>query len=143
MLAPVFIGVDVPHRPVLELWLADGFIVHAAFHDPNEPVAPVAEDLRRNLADPPGGGRLSAEDMAALFAAVDALYRIEPWKTLDDDQLIEVNIPELAVQGACLSVIGAWARALECCSSLHLPTTGRCSHCPMRWTKSGRWVSRA
>jgi len=51
--------------------------------------------------------RLSAEDIAALFKAADAFYRLEPWKTLDDDHLIEVNIPELDVQGGCLSIIGA------------------------------------
>lgn len=162
MLAPVFIGVDAPYRPVLELWLVDGFILHAAFHDPNEPIAPIAEDLRLKLLDPPGGvrprrlrlndpgwaadvrrvlpgievtagptpeldeplealvsqlaenqpasylgDRLAADDMAALFAAADALYRIEPWKILDDGQIIQADIPELGVQGVCLSVIGA------------------------------------
>lgn len=51
--------------------------------------------------------RLSAEAMAALFTAADALYRLEPWDAVDDDQLIEVNIPALDVRGACLSIIGA------------------------------------
>jgi hypothetical protein len=162
VLAPAFIGGDAPYRPLLELWVVDGYIVHAALHDPNKPIVPVADDLRRKLLDPPTGvrprrlrlndsawaaelrqalpgievtsgptpelddpleafsahmaqaqpasylgDRLAADDMAALFTAADALYRIEPWQFVDDDQLVEVNIPELGVQGACLSVIGA------------------------------------
>lgn len=162
VLAPLFVGEDAPYRPVLELWVANGYIVHFELHDPNEPIAPVSKELREKLLYPPIGGkprrlrlsdegwaaqvrrelpgldvvsgptpelegpldeltsrmqdespasyledRLSAEDMAALFTAADALYRLEPWKILDDDQLIEVNIPELDVQGACLSIIGA------------------------------------
>lgn len=162
VLAPVFIGVEEPYRPIVELWMADGYILHVEIHDPNGPIPAVSEDLRSKLLDPPRGtaprrlrlndpgwaaqvrpelpgvdvisgptpeldrpldeltshmakgapasyldDRHSAEDMAALFTAADALYRVAPWAIFDDDQLIEVNIPELEVQGACLSIIGA------------------------------------
>ena len=162
VLAPVFVGHDEPYRPVLELWVANDYIVHFELHDPNAPISPVSEDLRQKLLDPPVGrrprrlrlndpdwaaqmrqvlprfdvvsgptpelegplgdltsamdeerppsvleGRLSVEAMAALFTAADALYRLEPWKSVDDDQLIEVSIPALDVRGACLSIIGA------------------------------------
>jgi hypothetical protein len=162
VLAPVFIQGDEPYRPVLEMWVANGYIVHVEVHDPNAPIAPLSEDLQEKLLDPPIGDRprrlrlndpgwaaevrrrlpgldvvsgptpelddplddltarmaegppasylderLSAEDMAAMFTAADALYRLAPWNILDDDQLIEVSIPELDVQGACLSIIGA------------------------------------
>ncbi len=159
---PFVIGEQDPYQPVLELWVADDYIVHFEIHDPNEPMAPVSQDLRQKMLNPPFGGRpgrirlsdpgwaaevrralpgldvvsgptpelneplnqliahleetspasyledhLSAEDMAALFTAAAALHRAAPWEMLDDDQLIEVDIPELGVQGACLSVIGA------------------------------------
>ncbi|MDZ7669457.1 MAG: hypothetical protein U5Q16_08560 [Gammaproteobacteria bacterium] len=159
----MFIEEGEPYRPLLELWVANDYIVHFELHNPNESIAPVSEELRSKLLDPPIGGRprrlrlndagwadqvrrllsgldvvsgptpeleapldeltshimkdnrpasyledgLSAEGMAALFTAADAFYRLEPWNDLDDHHLIEVNIPELDVQGGCLSIIGA------------------------------------
>lgn len=162
VLAPVFIQDELPYRPVLEMWVADGYVIHVEIYDPKRPMAPVSEGLRARLRDPPIGdrprrlrlsdpewaaqvrrvlpgldvisgptpelddplaeltarmaegpptsyldNRLSAEDVAALFAAAAALYRLAPWKVLDDDQIIEVNIPEFDVHGACLSIIGS------------------------------------
>src|SRR5690606_23361446 len=56
VLAPVFVGPDEPYRPMLELWVADGYIVHSELYDPNRPIAPVSEDLRQKLLDPLSGG---------------------------------------------------------------------------------------
>ena len=52
-------------------------------------------------------GRVSVETVADLFHAAELLYRIAPWKTMDDDQIVRVDIPRLGIEGACLSVIGA------------------------------------
>jgi hypothetical protein len=35
------------------------------------------------------------------------LFTIAPWKVADDDQVLRVDIPQLGVEGACLSIIGA------------------------------------
>lgn len=53
------------------------------------------------------GGRVSPEAVAELFAAARALYAMAPWKQLDDDQTLRLDIPALGVEGACVSVIGA------------------------------------
>jgi len=53
------------------------------------------------------GGRVSPEVVADLFAAARALYAMAPWKQLDDDQTLRLDIPVLGVEGACVSIIGA------------------------------------
>ncbi|MEJ2089221.1 MAG: DUF2384 domain-containing protein [Gammaproteobacteria bacterium] len=57
-------------------------------------------------------GGVSADAVATLFDVAAALYHLAPWQFLDDDQLIEVDIPELDVSGACLSIIGALGESL-------------------------------
>lgn len=51
-------------------------------------------------------GRVSSETVAAMFRAAEVVYRMAPWKTLDEEALVRVDIPRLGVRGACLSVIG-------------------------------------
>ena len=52
-------------------------------------------------------GRVSVDTVADLFGAAELVYRMAPWKTMDDQQLVRVDIPSLGIDGACLSVIGA------------------------------------
>jgi len=52
-------------------------------------------------------GRVSVETVADLFVAAELLYRVAPWKTMGDEQIVRVDIPRLGIEGACLSVIGA------------------------------------
>jgi hypothetical protein len=58
------------------------------------------------------GGRLPAAAVGRLFEAARLLYTVAPWKTADDDQLLRVDIPQLGVDGACLSIIGALGQSL-------------------------------
>jgi hypothetical protein len=51
-------------------------------------------------------GRVSAETVADLFRAAERVYRMAPWKTVDEQQLVRVDAPRFGVSGACLSVIG-------------------------------------
>lgn len=52
-------------------------------------------------------GRIPEEVMADLFQAAEMLYCIAPWRLATDDQVVRIDIRELAVDGWCLSVIGA------------------------------------
>jgi len=53
------------------------------------------------------GGRVSAEALGELFAAAELLYRVAPWEVASDAQVLRLDIPELDVEGACVSIIGA------------------------------------
>ncbi len=44
--------------------------------------------------------------VARLFSAAGSLFRAAPWRDVSEDQLVRVDIPSLAVDGVCLSVIG-------------------------------------
>ncbi|MGC4118213.1 MAG: DUF2384 domain-containing protein [Myxococcales bacterium] len=74
----------------------------------------VAADLYRSLArgedEEPSyldGGRLPEPGVRRLFGAAAELFRRAPWKRFNDSQLIQVDVPELGLEGACVSVIGA------------------------------------
>jgi hypothetical protein len=58
------------------------------------------------------GGRISPEAVAELFRAAEYLYRVAPWRVATDDQVVRVDIPELGIAGACLSIIGALGESL-------------------------------
>ncbi len=58
------------------------------------------------------GGRISEEIVAELFGAAEYLYRVAPWRVATDDQVVRVDISELGIQGACLSIIGALGESL-------------------------------
>ncbi len=53
------------------------------------------------------GGRVSATAVEALFRAAGVLYHAAPWKVVGEDQLIRLDVPELGIRGAAVSVIGA------------------------------------
>jgi hypothetical protein len=50
--------------------------------------------------------------VGALFEAARLLYSVAPWKTASDDQILRMDIPQLGVEGACLSIIGALGQSL-------------------------------
>ena len=57
-------------------------------------------------------GRIAAELVAKMFRAAETLYRLAPWETLDDDQVVRMDVPALGVRGACVTVIGALGESL-------------------------------
>lgn len=57
-------------------------------------------------------GRVPPEAVERLFRTAALLYRAAPWKTAHDEQLLRLDVPELGVRGACISVIGALGRSL-------------------------------
>lgn len=85
-------------------------------------VAPTAEldaafaDLSATmLAGPDGeqaehsylaGGTIAPAVVARLFKAAGLLFRTAPWRRVEEDQVVRVDIPALGVDGACLSIIG-------------------------------------
>jgi SEC-C motif len=58
------------------------------------------------------GGRIPATAVAGLFDAARLLFIIAPWKVTSDDQVLCVDIPELGIEAACLSIIGALGQSL-------------------------------
>lgn len=52
------------------------------------------------------GGAVSPEAVEDMFRAAAALYAVAPWKVATGDQAIRMDIPDLGVVGACLSIIG-------------------------------------
>lgn len=80
-------------------------------------VAPVPEldetfaAFERSLAayDEPSylEGGISPETVGRLFSASSILFRLSPWRRMVDSEVLRIDIPELDVEGACLSVIGA------------------------------------
>ena len=57
-------------------------------------------------------GRIPPETVAKLFDGAQLLYRAAPWKIVTDDQVLHMDIPELGVEGACVSIIGNLAQSL-------------------------------
>jgi hypothetical protein len=53
------------------------------------------------------GGRISQDTMEFLFRAAGLLFKTAPWKYIYETDLFRVDIPELEMERACLSVIGA------------------------------------
>ena len=68
-----------------------------------------ASDERESYLE---AGRVPADVVAILFRAAEMLYRLAPWKTASDDQVLRVDIPALGVHGACLSIIGGLGESL-------------------------------
>ncbi|MBU2500424.1 SEC-C domain-containing protein [bacterium] len=52
------------------------------------------------------GGDVSPEAVEGMFRAAAALFAVAPWKVATGDQAIRMDIPDLGVEGACLSIIG-------------------------------------
>lgn len=76
--------------------------------------------LAEEMGDPGAGaevepsyfedGRVSEPVLAELFTAAERLYRQAPWQ-YDVDFVLRVDVPPLAVEGACLSVMGHFGEA--------------------------------
>lgn len=52
-------------------------------------------------------GRVPPAAVERLFRAAQALYRIAPWTVANDGQIIRLDVLELGVRGAAISIIGA------------------------------------
>lgn len=59
-----------------------------------------------------GDGRIEAERVTELFAAAYLLRVAAPWDVAGDQQVLRVDSPDLGLDGACLSVIGALGESL-------------------------------
>ncbi len=53
------------------------------------------------------GGRIAVATVEKLFRAAERLYRLAPWQVASDGQVLRLDIPRLALRGACVSIIGA------------------------------------
>ena len=51
-------------------------------------------------------GKISADAVADLFAASSSLLANAPWTSAADNQFLRMNIPDLGVDGACISIVG-------------------------------------
>src|SRR5260221_649090 len=81
-------------------------------------VAPVPElddlfaEMAGATAPPPalttyfGDGTISPDVVGAFFSAASTFFRAAPWRHVTEEQVLRVDIPELQVEEACLSVIG-------------------------------------
>ena len=58
------------------------------------------------------GGRVSPDAVEQLFRAAGSLYRVAPWTTANDRQLLRLDVPHLGIDGACVSIIGALGESL-------------------------------
>ena len=53
------------------------------------------------------GGRVSQQAVRRLFEAAELLHSAAPWEVAKDHQVVRLEIPQLGVEGACVSIIGA------------------------------------
>jgi len=58
------------------------------------------------------GGRVPDRAVEELFRAARLLHGVAPWKVAHDDQVVRLEIPQLGVEGACVSIIGALGESL-------------------------------
>ena len=73
-----------------------------------------------NTEDPQGveeasyfeNGRVSPAAVADLFVAARLLCRTAPWEVANDQQVLRLDIPDLDVEGACVSIVGALGDSL-------------------------------
>jgi hypothetical protein len=57
-------------------------------------------------------GRVSPAVVAEFFSAAELLHHVAPWKVASDSQVLRLDIPELGVDGACVSIIGALGESI-------------------------------
>lgn len=97
----------------------------AALGDGTEVVVaptPELDEIIRHIAEsmPEGdepasyleGGRVPPDAVEDLFKAAGLLYRAAPWKRANDGQLLRLDIPQLGIAGACVSIVGALGESL-------------------------------
>ncbi len=67
------------------------------------------EDLEELLDHAPShfDGGVSAESFERFYATTSELFNAEPWSIVDDVEVLQVDIPSLDVEGACVSICGA------------------------------------
>lgn len=53
-----------------------------------------------------GDGTIQPEVVERLFAAASLFFRAAPWTKVDESQVLQVDIPALGVEAACLCIIG-------------------------------------
>lgn len=53
-----------------------------------------------------GNGEVPAKAISELFQAAGRLYQLSPWDEIPDDYPLRLDIPELDVEGACVSLFG-------------------------------------
>jgi hypothetical protein len=58
------------------------------------------------------GGRIPPAAVGELFTHAQLLYQLAPWEVASDDQVLRMDIPELGVEGACVSIIGMLGESL-------------------------------
>ena len=58
------------------------------------------------------GGRIPPAAVGQFFTHAQLLYQLAPWKVASDDQVLRMDIPELGVEGACVSIIGMLGESL-------------------------------
>jgi hypothetical protein len=89
---------------------ADRFAIDVA------PTPELDELFEHFLASAPGdeddgsyleGGRVSPEVVARMFQAASVLHRSAPWRVASDSEVLRADIPDLLVEGACVSILGA------------------------------------
>jgi hypothetical protein len=56
--------------------------------------------------------RIAPADLKAYFDAARALYLLAPWRFVPDTHVMRVDVPECAIEGACLSIVGELAETL-------------------------------
>lgn len=57
-------------------------------------------------------GRVALPDLQRLFAAAARLYPVAPWRFIPDDQVLQLDIPTLGIEGASVSIIGALGESI-------------------------------
>ena len=55
---------------------------------------------------------ISPAVVAEFFSAAELLHHVAPWKVASDSQVLRLDIPELGVDGACVSIIGALGESI-------------------------------
>ena len=111
-----------PRRPN-RIRVADGELADAVRVSVGEPIpievgpTPELELLARELGLDLGGGdlppsyledgRVGAELVGQLFEVASRLYPLAPWKSATDSQVVGIDVPELGISGACVSIVGA------------------------------------
>lgn len=51
-------------------------------------------------------GNVSAQTIGRFFKAAAKLWRVAPWKVVNDSQLLQLDCPELEARNKCISIIG-------------------------------------
>ncbi len=87
--------IDIDVAPTPEL---DEIIMHMKDNMPEEDPADMSYFEK---------GTIPPDTIGFLFEAAEMLYNTAPWNSVYDSDIFRLDIPELGVEGACLSVIGA------------------------------------